>query len=173
MMTPQFQRAVEFTLKHEGRYSNHPADQGGKTRFGITEATASRAGLDFKIIKLKDAKVIYKVMYWDKVQASKLNPDLAVVVFDQAVNCGVRSASRRLQRAYNVGLQGRERLKVDGVVGPKTIKAVNSEWLFVLHHFIVMTYNFYGDLVARKPHQAVFLRGWLKRVNSYLAFLSW
>lgn len=32
-------QALEWLLEEEGGWSNHPADRGGKTMFGITQAT--------------------------------------------------------------------------------------------------------------------------------------
>lgn len=33
-----FRTALEFALRWEGGYINHPADKGGETNFGVTSA---------------------------------------------------------------------------------------------------------------------------------------
>ena len=39
-----FDNAFSLLLGHEGGFSDHPADPGGKTRYGVTEAVAREAG---------------------------------------------------------------------------------------------------------------------------------
>ena len=39
-----FDTALKHVLQIEGDFSDHPDDPGGKTRFGITEDVARRAG---------------------------------------------------------------------------------------------------------------------------------
>ena len=73
-----FLTAFEKLLKHEGGYSNHPADPGGKTRYGITEAVAREVGYrgNMNELPLELAQRIYKEKYWDAVQAEALPPDV-------------------------------------------------------------------------------------------------
>lgn len=115
-----FEVAFEKLLKHEGGYSDHAADPGGKTRYGVTEAVAREAGYrgDMRELPLDLAKRIYKDKYWDAVQAEQLPADVRYPLFDAAVNSGVPQASKWLQRACGV--------RDDGVVGEKTIRAANS-----------------------------------------------
>ena len=115
-----FEVAFEKLLKHEGGYSDHAADPGGKTRYGITEAVAREVGYrgDMRDLPLDLAKRIYKDKYWDAVQAEQLPADVRYPLFDAAVNSGVPQASKWLQRACGV--------RDDGVVGEKTIRAANS-----------------------------------------------
>ena len=115
-----FEVAFEKLLKHEGGYSDHAADPGGKTRYGVTEAVAREVGYrgDMRDLPLDLAKRIYKDKYWDAVQAEQLPADVRYPLFDAAVNSGVPQASKWLQRACG----GRD----DGVVGEKTIRAANS-----------------------------------------------
>ena len=37
-----YNRAFEYAVGNEGGYSDHPADRGGKTKYGITESTLRR-----------------------------------------------------------------------------------------------------------------------------------
>lgn len=115
-----FDTAFDLLLKHEGGYSDHAADPGGKTRFGITEAVAREVGYrgDMRELPLDLAKRIYKDRYWDTVKAEQLPPAVRYVVFDAAVNSGPGQSAKWLQRALGV--------MDDGVIGPKTLAAANA-----------------------------------------------
>ena len=51
-----FDQAFNTLLKHEGGFSDHPADPGGKTRYGITEAVAREVG-DRKSTRLNSSHI--------------------------------------------------------------------------------------------------------------------
>ena len=110
-----FDRAVEMVLRHEGGYSNDPKDPGGETRYGISK----RAYPDVDILRLTEdeAKAIYKRDYWDKLRTDEIPEELAICLFDAAVNMGRDRAIRLLQRACGVAQ--------DGVMGGNTIAAAN------------------------------------------------
>jgi lysozyme family protein len=65
-----FIHALTETLKHEGGYSNHPADRGGATNFGITERVARSHGYqgDMKDIPIDTVRNIYRTSYWEKLK---------------------------------------------------------------------------------------------------------
>lgn len=115
-----FDVAFAKLLGHEGEFSDHPDDPGGKTRYGITEAVARRVGYrgDMRELPLDLAKRIYKAEYWDAVRADEMPPAVRYVLFDAAVNSGVGQAARWLQNAAGV--------TPDGVIGPRTMAAVNA-----------------------------------------------
>jgi lysozyme family protein len=110
-----FEQAVALVLKHEGGYSADPRDPGGETRYGISK----RAYPDVDILRLTEdeAKAIYRRDYWDKLRPDELPQQLAICVFDCAVNMGRDKAIRLLQRACGVAQ--------DGVMGGNTIAAAN------------------------------------------------
>ena len=115
-----FDTAFALLLKHEGGFSDHAADPGGKTMYGITEAVAREVGYrgDMKDLPLDLAKRIYRARYWDEVQADFLPAGVRYVMFDAAVNSGPRQAILWLQRA--VGAND------DGILGPKTMAALGA-----------------------------------------------
>lgn len=115
-----FDVAFAKLLGHEGEFSDHPDDPGGKTRYGITEAVARRVGYrgDMRELPLDLAKRIYKAEYWDAVRADEMPPAVRYVLFDAAVNSGVGQAARWLQNAAGV--------TPDGVIGSRTMAAVNA-----------------------------------------------
>ena len=110
-----FDRAVAMVLKHEGGYVNDSRDPGGETRYGISK----RAYPDVDILRLTEdeAKAIYRRDYWDKLRTDEIPEELAICLFDAAVNMGRDRAVRLLQRACGVAQ--------DGVMGGNTIAAAN------------------------------------------------
>lgn len=110
-----FEQAVAMVLKHEGGYVNDARDPGGETRFGISK----RAYPDVDILRLTEdeAKAIYRRDYWDTLRPDEIPEELAICLFDCAVNMGRDKAIRLLQRACGVAQ--------DGVMGGNTIAAAN------------------------------------------------
>lgn len=150
-----FDQAFDILLKHEGGFSDHPADPGGKTRFGITEAVAREAGYrgDMRELPVDLAKRIYKDRYWDAVRAEELPEAIRYAVFDAAVNSGPRQAIRWLQRA--VGAND------DGIIGPQTLAAVRAaDPERVLRRVLAARLRFMAGL----PNWPAFGRGWARRI---------
>src|SRR5207248_3340967 len=94
-------------------YSNHPADPGGPTNFGITiqdyrkylkpDATAS----DVRALKLEQAKAIYRSKYWNVMRCDELPAGIDYCIFDYAVNSGTGRAPKVLQRVLDAPVSGR------------------------------------------------------------------
>lgn len=123
-----FERALNFVLRKEGGWSDHPSDPGGATMRGITLATyrawrASR-GLpeptkaDLRNISDDEVREIYRANYWDACRCDDLPPPIALNIFDMAVNAGPARAIRLLQQALGV--------TEDGIIGPETLGAARS-----------------------------------------------
>jgi lysozyme family protein len=151
-----FDAAFDKLLKHEGGFSDHAADTGGKTRYGITEAVAREVGYrgEMRELPLDLAKRIYKDRYWDAVQAEKLPPDIRYIVFDGAVNSGVGQSIKWLQRACGV--------LDDGVVGPKTIQAANADG--IKSKLCAQRLRFMTNL----PTWPAFGKGWARRISDLM-----
>lgn len=115
-MTSTFDRAFDLLIGHEGGYSNHVADPGGETKFGISKR--SYPSLDIRNLTASDAKAIYYRDFWTRAFCNEMQPMLAVIVFDSAVNNGIGSAARFLQRALDVA--------DDGKIGPVTLAALKA-----------------------------------------------
>ncbi len=154
-----FTTAFEKLLKHEGGYSDHKDDPGGKTRYGITEAVAREVGYrgDMRELPLDLAQRIYKDRYWDAVQAEHLPADIRYAVFDAAVNSGVAQAAKWLQRACGV--------KDDGVIGPQTIRAANALHPEGLKRKMLAQRLRFMATLANWP---AFGRGWANRIADLL-----
>ena len=161
-----FERAAAFVLKREGGFSNHPADRGGATNKGITaavyDAYRTKKGLALQSVKeITDEEVmdIYHEEYWTAGKCYLMPTKLAIVHFDAAVNCGVARAVKFLQNA--LGVIG------DGVFGKETMLALKKcHEGAVVDRYLSARRNFYITLVAQKPSQSVFLKGWLSRTDA-------
>jgi lysozyme family protein len=168
-----FEAAIGKLLKLEGGYVNHPLDPGGKTKYGITEETARSYGYkgEMKDLPLEFAKSVYKKGYWDSLSLDLVNSDsVAWNVFDCAVNCGVATSAKMLQRSLNV-MNNRQKLwkdlVVDGKVGKKTIEALNTATLkshnteAIIKCFNVLRGYHYITICEKREENEVFSLGWV------------
>ena len=174
-MTDCFNKAVAVILAHEGGFSNHGADPGGATNYGISLRWLKSQGLygdldddgdvdidDILAVDLCHATRIYREKFWQKNHYDRvIDCGVATKVFDMSVNMGPQQAHKLLQRALN-GLG--ERLHVDGVIGPITLTAANtSDPDGLLDALRDEQRRFYLSLIKHRPALAVFQKGWLKR----------
>lgn len=146
-MTPAFLRSVSRVLKHEGGYVNDPRDPGGETKYGISR----RAYPDEDIANLtpERAMELYLRDYWEPVKGDQMPEPIAAMVFDIAVNQGVGTAIRLLQRAVGT--------KEDGILGPITLSGTLKPGLLArLATERVLAY-------AKTKNFDVYGRGWVRR----------
>jgi lysozyme family protein len=118
-----FQAAVRLVLEFEGggRVVSHPKDPGGLTKYGISLKAHPELGpAGIRSLTEEAAIGIYRKDYWEALGLNRFPPELALPLFDAAVNLGVANAARVFQKA--LGRLGRD-LVVDGVLGPKTVAA--------------------------------------------------
>ena len=143
-------------------YVNDPTDLGGETKFGI--AKSSHPDLNIRNLKLSTAKSIYFNEYWKRSNCDnivKLDDGLATLFFDSCVNHGIPRAVKFLQQSCGA--------IVDGVIGPNTMqKLAKSDLKNVYNKFIELRRQFFLDIVKNRPEQNRFLKGWLKRVDSFV-----
>ena len=146
-----FDQAFERLLGHEGGYVNNPADPGGETNFGISKR--DYPGEDIKGMTLDRAKTIYRRDYWGPAGCDAVPDGVRFDLFDFAVNSGVRTAIRALQTAVGE--------TADGVLGPRTLQAIQSTPAtrlaarFAAERLLLLT------TLATWP---AFGRGWVRRV---------
>lgn len=158
---------IPFILTWEGGYVNNPADKGGPTNKGVTLTTfrqyygASKTVDDLKKITDEQWGHIFKTGYWDKCKADQISSQsIANIVVDWAYMSGVSTAIKGVQRLLGC--------KDDGIIGPKTLAAINGyRGQMQLFYDIQRTrMDFYYNLVAKRPQNRVFLKGWLNRLNA-------
>jgi lysozyme family protein len=157
-----FPKSLEFSLRWEGGFSDHPADHGGATMRGITQATydaylRSIGAPSYPVKGIRDEEIewIYRRNYWEEIRGDSLPSPLSIAVFDCAVNSGPSRSIKLLQAACNGGLI------IDGAIGPKTIAAAQG---VAVGKVIDQREAFLRRIVVRDPSQQVFLKGWLNRI---------
>lgn len=103
---------------------------------------------------------IYKKWFWQPMLADFYpNQSVANIIVDHAVNAGVSSAGKLLQRVLNAFGHN---LEVDGKVGSETLSAIKSTNQEQLHKKIKQARtDFYRNIGGE------FLQGWLNRLNSF------
>lgn len=161
-----FKEAFEEVMEIEGGYVNHKDDPGGATNFGITEALARRNGYkgDMRNLKLHQARDIYYREFWLDQKYDRLkNRDIAIEMFDQAVNMGPARANRNLQKSYNLLFDNR--IAEDGIIGPNTLKVVNrcskpTALFNLLNGYQIMHYI---NLAENSAKYRSFIRGWVNK----------
>lgn len=145
-----FEIAVNLTLKKEGILSDHPNDAGGLTKYGISKA--AYPDLDIASLTKEQAIAIYKRDYWTKAQCDELPYPLDVLLFDTAVNHGVKKAIKILQESVGV--------EADGVMGQKTRAAARTAKNSVYTVFMINRLFAYTDAKSWPE----FKNGWKNRL---------
>lgn len=174
-MTETFEFAFNYLIKNEGtQFVNDPADSGGATKFGITQAHyAVFSGLgvsthDMEALTIEDAKKFYFAEYWQFLKLDKLvSPVVATCIFDSSVLYGVIPAGMMAQRAAN--FCGAD-LKADGILGSKSIAALNlcdeKKFLEAFHSHLIERID---QLVVISPKNIKFFKGWVARADRLLS----
>ena len=178
-MLSNWPRAFNAVLKYEGGYVNDPLDMGGETNMGITRSTLTKAinagivdrKVTIKTLKKSDAEKIYKAYYWDKMYCDEYPIPIDHMVFDTVVNHGITGGSRIIQRAVNsLKLDGIS-LVVDGKFGRMSRDAIDKVDAVLATEdlaksILVKRKEYYDQIIANKPSQAKFRRGWYNRINN-------
>ncbi len=132
-----FYQAFDRLINNEGGYTPGTGDPGGETNWGISKR--SYPDLDIKALTREDAKAIYLRDFWQRGQMDQYDGAIAFQVFDFAVNSGIETAVRYLQRAVGVA--------DDGHIGPITVAAIKALSVpHVLALFIAERLDFWRKL---------------------------
>lgn len=156
-----FDAAIAAVFAHEGIDADDPADRGGRTRFGISQA--AYPGVDIASLTLEDAKAIYYRGYWERPRINELPWPISGKALDVAVHCGAGMAIKMLQVAL---CRASHWVNCDGKVGPQTIaacKAVPADRL--LAEYCGVQRRHYERIIERDPTQEKFRRGWMRRAE--------
>jgi len=167
-----FETALKFTLKWEGGYVNDPADFGGATNFGITQKTydayqkkLTQKPRSVEFITKSEVEAIYKQEYWTPSKCHRMVDELATVVFDTAVNFGVRNGVTFVQEALG--------LTQDGDWGYKTeAEFLTNNNVALAKKIVQCRIKYRHRCVEKTPSQKKFLQGWLNRDNALLELVS-
>ena len=169
-----FAKSIDFLLKWEGGYVDHPNDKGGPTNRGITIPVLKVAYAQgivkhcvIKDLTKEEAMAIYKVNYWNRHGWNELAWPVCAACLDISVNHGTRGWALIVQRACNKLGAG---LVVDGKYGAKSKAALwglaKREPKGLALAICDAKQDYYNRIVAGDESQKVFLKGWMNRVNA-------
>ncbi len=178
-----FTRGMDFVLRWEGGFIDHKDDPGGRTNKGVTQNTynkwRAKKGLlaeDVLNITVQEVHAIYLEDYWKAVVQNWYPDNLAIALFDSAVNMGPRRAVSMLQHAINEVRTG-PNIAVDGAAGKNTYAALRDcitagAQEALLQAYIKTRQGVYHRIVNNRPRSAVFLDGWMNRLNDLAIFVG-
>lgn len=168
---------IDDVIGREGGYSNHPADKGGPTRWGVTEAVARAHGYrgDMRAFPREDAVTIYRRLYWERPGFDRVDliaPRVAAEMFDTGVNMGPATATGFLRRALNAlnrgGSDFRD-LSTSGGIDDATVSALTkftakrgkAGEAVLLKAIEALQGERYVRIAETRPANEAFLYGWL------------
>lgn len=165
-----FEPLAQFILSFEGGFVNDPKDRGGATNRGVTIGTWRSQGYDkngdgvidvkdLRLITAEDATRIMRRNYWNRYRADSINDQSVANILVDWLWLSGRWAIVLVQEMLG--------LKADGIVGPKTIAAINSVSPAALFVRIKdRRVRYIDDLIKRKPSQKHFENGWRRRLDA-------
>jgi len=183
-----FDDLFDGVIKHEGYYANVEGDRGGETYMGVARNLHPnwdgwqlideykqafgeiKRNTKLDILGLTElVKDFYKHNFYDKYKIGYIvSGSLQEIIFDWCVNsgywgsCGVQKV---LNRFFEYDL------KLDGIIGKNTVKAINSCPPETLFKAIKSARIHYYNTIAQKGQNYKFLKGWLRRIDA-IVFLS-
>ncbi|URD62345.1 hypothetical protein M8312_08935 [Sphingomonas sp. KRR8] len=169
---------VDGLIEREGGFVDHPADRGGPTNFGITEAVARAHGYGgpMSLLPRGEAVTIYRRLYWSRPrfdQVATRSSRIASELFDTGANMGPGVATTFLQRALTaLNRNGKDYpdLMPDGRIGPVTLGALDRFLSLrgrergetvLMRALEALQGERYLRLAEKRPANEAFLYGWL------------
>ncbi|MGQ0721030.1 MAG: glycoside hydrolase family 108 protein [Candidatus Eiseniibacteriota bacterium] len=166
-MSDRLEAIISDILLREGGYVDHPADKGGPTKFGITQATLSDwrhrqvTPEEVRLMDEDEARDIYRARYIIDPGFGGLPDALRDLVVDCAVNHGPTRAVAWLREAAG--------LSTIGKMGPEVDMALQDLGApRVYRKLLGKRVRFYGRIITDNPKQAAFAAGWANRVASFV-----
>lgn len=150
----------------EKGFTDDPDDRGGPTKDGVTLSTFRKFyGEEMTVEDLKNMTWaqwchIMKTGYWDVCRASEINnQSLAEIIVDWCVNSGA-GALREVQTIAGV--------KPDGIIGPKTLAALNGPDQEMLFNRVRLgREQWFRKIVQKRPSQQKYWAGWMNRLAAF------
>ena len=168
-------------VRREGGFVNDPDDPGGATKYGVTihtlRALRGRATVDdVKALTEAEAVEIFKGQYFERPKINQLPAPLQASVYDMQVNAGA-NAIKILQR---LAVDFDVKLAVDGVLGPKSIAAIERVHSKAGARFVdaygIARRNYYFRIGDRRPASRKYCvtrrggkGGWITRAEEFIS----
>ena len=163
-------KLAPWIFKWEGGFVNDPDDLGGATNMGVTIGAWKSCGYDkdgdgdidvddLHLLTREDVvNRVLKPHYWDRWKADDIkSQSVANILVDWVWASGAHGI-KIPQRLLGVS--------VDGIVGPKTLAAVNARNPRELFDMIkIARFDFIEDICRKRPANNKFKRGWMNRIN--------
>lgn len=160
-----YRKLKPFILRWEGGYINDQADLGKQTNKGVTLSTyrsvfgKNKTVSDLKKITDEQWEFIFKKYYWDKWKADDIKDQNVANILVDWFWCSGSYGIKIPQQVLGVS--------VDGIVGSKTIAAINARDGRELFDTIKQERKDYIDRICQaRPQSKKFKKGWLNRINS-------
>ena len=160
-----YRKLKPFILRWEGGYINDQADLGKQTNKGVTLSTyrsvfgKNKTVSDLKKITDEQWEFIFKKFYWDKWKADYIKDQNVANILVDWLWCSGSYGIKIPQRVLGVS--------VDGIVGSKTIAAINARDGRELFDTIKQERKDFIDRICQtRPQNRKFKKGWMNRINS-------
>lgn len=160
-------KALDFYFNNEGGFEDRSDDLGGPTNFGVSLKEYIKDHPTATVVTIKNltrdvAAIWTKGKFWSPMYERILDQDICSKIFDIAANMGPGDAGIITQTSIN--FRFKIPLRVDGVIGSKTVDAINQcNPIALMNEIQVRQIVHYIDEITRKPTQKVNLLGWLRR----------
>lgn len=151
-------------------YHNIKGDSGKDTMCGVTIATFTDwryyngrpkpTVAELKALKYDEWLAMLKHVFWDRCKADQINnSSIALMMVDWCWLNGATTAIRQMQSAFG--------LATDGIIGPKSLAALNTLPASVTFGRLkTARERSYDRIVKARPSQQVFYNGWMNRTRS-------
>jgi len=159
------EKSINRTLEIEGGFKKEATDRGDFTPNGEFKGTkygiSARAypHLDIENLTRAEALDVYARDYWDKVVLPCYPIEIQPMLFDMALNHGVKRANQILQRTIGV--------KDDGIIGPISLSQINKANLLELCNERNL---FFAEIVSARISQSIYIKGWVARTKKIAKF---
>lgn len=160
-----YKKLKPFILKWEGGFVNDKDDLGGATNKGVTLATfrsvygQGKTATDLRNMTDQQWETIFKKHFWDKWRADEIEDQSVANILVDWLWASGSYGIKIPQRVLGVA--------VDGIVGAKTIAAVNAkDGNSFFKEVRQERIDFIDRICNSRPQNKKFKKGWLNRINA-------